>query len=62
MSDYNRMKVRVNESAGSVTLQMERRNTFGSVTQRISFTLPRGDFEQAISAAEFVVPWWEVKR
>lgn len=52
----NRMKAKLNAN-GTVTLKMERRDTWNIVRERMSFTMSRRDFDKALANATIEAPW-----
>jgi hypothetical protein len=47
---------------GSVELRLERRDSWGSVRERIQFSLPRRVLERALADATIEAPWKELLR
>jgi hypothetical protein len=57
----NRNKLKINLTAqGNARLTMERRDSWGSVTERFQFTVPRRTLERALADATIEAPWKEL--
>lgn len=55
----NRIKVKL-KPGGKVELRLERRDQWGRVTERTSFTISRRLFENAMKDATIEAPWKEL--
>lgn len=59
MSNQNRMKAKIKPN-GRVELVLERRTAYGSLSERIVFTLTRRALEKALGEAGIEAPWKEL--
>lgn len=55
----NTMKAKIKPS-GNVELRLERRDAWGTIRERITFTIGRRQLERALAAATIEAPWREL--